>query len=88
MINLTQMRVQLNGQEQVLIQAAFVLTKIAPMAQIGDVRKNPLPRNILSRGFVSLRPLCANFELLRYQRCSMDTFFFFVLAECDICMAG
>ena len=32
MINLTQMRVQLNGQEQILIQAAFVLTKIAPMA--------------------------------------------------------
>ena len=31
--------------------------------------ENPLPRNILSRGFVSLRPLCANFELLRYQRC-------------------
>ena len=25
--------------------------------------ENPLPRNILSRGFVSLRPLCANFEL-------------------------
>ena len=141
MINLTQMRVQLNGQEQILIQAAFVLTKIAPMAltvdadwfqlrffitgnqirisdqfvspvcssvmnfpivttsalfcdsmiaeiaQIGDVR-NPLPRNILSRGFVSLRPLCANFELLRYQRCSLDTFFFLGLAECDICRAG
>ena len=141
MVNLTQMRVQLNGQEQILIQAAFVLTKIAPMAlavdvdwfqlrffitgnqiiisdqfvspvcssvmnfpivttsalfcdsmiaeiaQIGDVR-NPLPRNILSRGFVSLRPLCANFELLRYQRCSLDTFFFLGLAECDICRAG
>ena len=41
MVNLTQMRVQLNGQEQILIQAAFVLTKIAPMAQIGDVRKAP-----------------------------------------------
>lgn len=34
--------------------------------------ENPLPRNILSRGFVSLRPLCANFELLRYQRCSLQ----------------
>lgn len=41
MVNLTQIRVQLNGQEQILIQAAFVLTKIAPMAQIGDVRKSP-----------------------------------------------
>ena len=41
MVNLMQMRVQLNGQEQILIQAAFVLTKIAPMAQIGDVRKYP-----------------------------------------------
>ena len=27
---------------------------------------------------MSLRPLCADFELLRYQRCSLDTFFFFV----------
>ena len=36
MVNLTQMRVQLNGQEQILIQAAFVLTKIAPMALTVD----------------------------------------------------
>lgn len=36
MINLTQMRVQLNGQEQILIQAAFVLTKIASMALTVD----------------------------------------------------
>ena len=36
MLNLTQMRVQLNGQEQILIQAAFVLTKIAPMALTVD----------------------------------------------------
>lgn len=49
MINLTQMRVQLNGQEQILIQAAFVLTKIAPIAQIGDVRKIPC-REIFSAG--------------------------------------
>ena len=36
MVNLTQMRVQLNGQGQILIQAAFVLTKIAPMALTVD----------------------------------------------------
>lgn len=138
MVNFTQMRVQLNGQEQILIQAAFVLTKIAPMAltvdadwfqlrffitgnqiiisdqfvspvcssvmnfpivttsalfcdsmiaeiaQIGDVRKYPAEKYSQQGIFVSLRPLCANFELLRYQRCSLDTFFFFGLAECDI----
>lgn len=50
MVNLMQMRVQLNGQEQILIQAAFVLTKIAPMAQIGDVRKIPC-REIFSAGY-------------------------------------
>lgn len=36
MVNLMQMRVQLNGQEQILIQAAFVLMKIAPMALTVD----------------------------------------------------
>lgn len=50
MVNLTQMRVRLNIQEQILIQAAFVLTKIAPMAQIGDVRKIPC-REIFSAGY-------------------------------------
>ena len=36
MVNLTLMRVQLAGLEQILIQAAFILTKIASMAQIID----------------------------------------------------
>ena len=58
MVNLTQMRVQLNGQEQILIQAAFVLTKIAPMAQIGDVRKIPC-REIFSAGDSCLYGPCA-----------------------------
>ena len=58
MVNLTQMRVQLNGQGQILIQAAFVLTKIAPMAQIGDVRKIPC-REIFSAGDSCLYGPCA-----------------------------
>ena len=53
----------------VTTSALFCDSMIAEIAQIGDVRKSPA-ENILSRGFVSLRPLCANFELLRYQRCS------------------
>ena len=58
MVNLTQMRVQLNGQEQIRIQAAFVLTKIAPMAQIGDVRKIPC-REVFSAGDSCLYGPCA-----------------------------
>ena len=58
MVNLTQMRVQLNGQEQILIQAAFVLMKIVPVAQIGDVRKIPC-REIFSAGDSCLYGPCA-----------------------------
>ena len=36
MVNLTLMRVQLAGLEQILIQVAFILTKIASMAQTID----------------------------------------------------
>ena len=61
---------------------------ITEIAQIGDVRKYPAEKYSQQGIFVSLRPLCANFELLRYQRCSLDTFFFFGLTECDICRAG
>ncbi len=64
MVNLTQMRVQLNGQEQILIQAAFVLTKIAPMALAVDADWSQLRffiignQIIISDQFVS--PVCSS----------------------------
>ena len=68
----------------VTTSALFCDSMITEIAQIGDVRKYPADKYSQQGIFVSLRPLCANFELLRYQRCSLDTFFFFGLAECDI----
>ena len=90
MVNLTQMRVQLNGQEQILIQAAFVLTKIAPMAQIGDVRKIPC-REIFSAGDSCLYgpyALILNCFVISavciglHPQCSCPIFFFSIFLNC------
>ena len=88
MVNLMQMRVQLNGQEQILIQAAFVLTKIAPMAQIGDVRKIPC-REIFSAGDSCLYGPCALIlNCFVISAVHWIRSFSLGLAECDICRAG
>lgn len=74
------MRVQLNGQEQILIQAAFVLTKIAPMALTVDADWFQLRffiignKIIISDQFVS--PVCSsvmNFPIVTTSALSCDS---------------